>query len=939
MTFYKRLQLLSTSRLSVIIAIFYALIAYGSLQLAFEGTNASPVWPPSGMAFIAVWFLGYRIWPGIWLGAFIANLLVFLHNGGTFIPAAPVSMLIATGNSTEALIGVFLLRSFTERLVSLSKIGDIFKFVFAAMVACLSSAIIGTSAVYFSHPTAGISFDMIWFTWWLGDVVGILVIGSTFLTFQRKLWQINSWQSALEAALVGIILIIVNAGIFLGKFPEYGFYSHVTYLVLPFAIWATYRFGFPGATFSILTTSIIAVCGSMIHLGPFVGQLVPEDLVIVECFMGVIAVTVLTLAAALYERQKAEEDIKYNEARFRSLVENSFEVIAMVDSEARVLYTSPPTKSILGYDNSELLGHSMFEWMHPEDMPGVLEIFQGLLKTPGSIAHATCRMQRRDGLWRWMEGSGHNLLHDPTIAAVVVNYRDITERKKYEEIQLHFASIVESSDEAIISKSLEGIITSWNKGAEKLYGYTSEEIIGRSVDILLPVDKKDEWANMLQNLEEGKKIELLETVRRRKDGSLIDVLLTLSSLRNNSGMLIGVSSIARDITERKKAQLDIEESERRFRTMADTAPVMIWMSGNNGLYSFCNKAWLAFTGQTMNDKLEDGWRKRIHPEDASHCAKVYSKAFGDREEFTLDYRLKRADGIYRWILETGVPRFSSDGHLGGFIGSCIDITERKLAEEVLKRDKESLETLVDERSKELIKTQKELKQFSRLADIGTLAATVAHELRNPLGVIHLAAYNLKRERNELNANKHLTNIEKKVWEGNQIIDNLLSYARIKIPNYEDVHILHILDECVTSVQGRFGERGIIIEKEYEDGLAYIEADINQIREIFLNILNNACQAYTDPGGKVKLKVVSEGDMVKVSVEDSGGGIAQEDLDRVFEPFFTRKSKGTGLGLTICNELVNLHQGKIEINSHLGEGTTVSVFLPINRRNYAETAPH
>ena len=347
MTPYQKLQSFSTGRLCVVIAIIYTLIAYGSLQLAFEGTNASPVWPPSGIAFIAVWFFGYRVWPGIWLGAFIANMVVFTQNGWTFIPAAPVSALIGIGNSMEALFGVFLLRSFTEETVLLSKIRDIFKFVFAVLVACLTSATIGTSAVYFIHPAVGISFDMIWFTWWLGDVVGILVIASIFLTFHRKLWQLSSWQNAMEA-FWWPCFDYVNAGVFMGKFPEYGFYSHVTYLVLPFAIWATYRFGFPGATLSILTTSVIAVCGSMLHLGPFVGERVPEDLVIVECFMGVIAVTVLTLAAALFERQKAEEDIKYNEARFRSLVENSFEVIAMVDPASQSALYQPADKECSG---------------------------------------------------------------------------------------------------------------------------------------------------------------------------------------------------------------------------------------------------------------------------------------------------------------------------------------------------------------------------------------------------------------------------------------------------------------------------------------------------------------------------------------------------------------------------------------------------------------
>jgi len=810
MTLLKKFQLFSTSRLCVILAIIYTLIAYGSLQLAFEGTNASPVWPPSGLAFSAIWFLGYRVWPGIWIGAFIANMIVFMHNGWAFIPAAPVSGLIGIGNSMEALTGVFLLRSFAEGIVLLSRVGDIFKFVFAVLVACLSSATIGTSAVYFIHPAPGVSFDMIWFTWWLGDVVGVIVFASLFLTYHRKLWQISSWQSVLEALLIGFVLIAVNAGIFMGKFPEYGFYSHVTYLILPFAIWCTYRFGFPGASFSILTTSIIAVFGSMYHLGPFVGQRVPEDLVIVECFIGVIAVTVLTLAAALFERQKADEDIKYNEARFRSLVENSFEVIALVDTQAKVLYTSPPTKHILGYDNEELLGHPMFEWMHPEDVPEVVGIFQGLVNSPGGIAHATCRMQRKDGTWRWLEGSGRNLLDDPAIGAIVVNYRDITERKLFQQ---RFEQVVEFSPIANIMVDRKGSIQLVNKTTEMLFGYSREELLNMKIESLVPEKFRHYHPDFREGFHHAPKARPMGVERElyalRKDGKQVPVEIGLTPIETEEGLCV--------------------------------------------------------------------------------------------------------------------------------LASIVDITQRKKAEEILRRDKESLERLVDERSKELIKTQKELKQFSHLADIGTLAATVAHELRNPLGVINLAAYNLKKERVELGDNRHLVNIEKKIWEGNQIIDNLLSYARIKIPNYEKIDIFHILDECVSSAQGRFGEKGITIEKEYAHGLDNIEADANQIREIFMNILNNACQAILKPGGLVVLKVKQDGPMLRVSVQDNGVGIAEEDLNKIFEPFFTRKSKGTGLGMTICNELVNLHQGKIEIDSQLGEGTTVSIILPMHRRDHVQAS--
>jgi signal transduction histidine kinase len=253
-----------------------------------------------------------------------------------------------------------------------------------------------------------------------------------------------------------------------------------------------------------------------------------------------------------------------------------------------------------------------------------------------------------------------------------------------------------------------------------------------------------------------------------------------------------------------------------------------------------------------------------------------------------------------------------------------DIAERTAQ---LEAYNQSIEVKVNERTRELIKTQNDLKQASRLADIGTLAASVAHELRNPLAVIQLSTHNLKREKDGLSSNWHLVNIEKKVWEGNQIIDNLLNYARIKIPNCERVDLKEILDECIYAAQGRFRDKGIIIEKRFGP-VGDINADANQIREICMNVLNNACQAFIKPEGKVEVTAEGHGDMIKVTIKDNGIGIPEEDLSKIFNPFFTRKSKGTGLGLTICNELIHLNQGRIEINSQPGQGTSIMVFLPV-----------
>ncbi|MGA1868438.1 MAG: MASE3 domain-containing protein [bacterium] len=266
--------------------------------------------------------------------------------------------------------------------------------------------------------------------------------------------------------------------------------------------------------------------------------------------------------------------------------------------------------------------------------------------------------------------------------------------------------------------------------------------------------------------------------------------------------------------------------------------------------------------------------------------------------------------------------------------SCIvrDITERKKAEEILKRDKEDIEKLVNEKTTQLFRAQKELEQAKRLSDIGTLAAIVAHELRNPLGVIQAATYNIKRKNNNTSIDTHIKNIDKKISEGNQIINNLLAYSRIKMPHYSKISIYTLLNECIINKNKIFSEKRITIDNKCESiKHLFIEADPFQLGEVFNNILDNAYQSCQNNSGKIEIKahLVKE-KAIRISFKDNGMGIDKEDLEKVFTPFFTKKSKGTGLGLTISNELVNIHGGSIGIESEKGKGTTITIDLPTGR---------
>jgi two-component system NtrC family sensor kinase len=258
-----------------------------------------------------------------------------------------------------------------------------------------------------------------------------------------------------------------------------------------------------------------------------------------------------------------------------------------------------------------------------------------------------------------------------------------------------------------------------------------------------------------------------------------------------------------------------------------------------------------------------------------------------------------------------VPVLNKEGEVDFLVFSLIDVTEHKRAEE------------------KLIESEKALQTAKRLSDIGGLAATVAHELRNPLGVIHAAAYNIKRKAKNPLIEGHLSNIEKKTREADQIINNLLFYARLRLPQFQPLNLYDTILECIETSRARFKGQRIIFKKNMRAvKKTLIEVDPVQIKEVFTNILNNAFEASLEQKGKIIVNASPDGPgNIRVSVRDSGPGIKEEYMERLFEPFFTTKTRGTGLGLAVCKQIVLLHSGKIDIESQEGKGTHVTVILP------------
>ncbi|MGA1871204.1 MAG: ATP-binding protein [bacterium] len=389
-----------------------------------------------------------------------------------------------------------------------------------------------------------------------------------------------------------------------------------------------------------------------------------------------------------------------------------------------------------------------------------------------------------------------------------------------------------------------------------------------------------------------------------------------------------------------------EESEQRFRSIYAESPIGIEIYDAEGRLIEVNNSCLDIFGV-------------VHPEHLKKLSLFNNPSFPEeskeklirgevmRFETLFDFKKAKEAGLYETTKSGFVYLQIIITPLGikenifpqGYLCLIQDITERRRIEEKhkeqLKKDKKGLELEVVKKLMELERTQKELEDAQRLADIGTLSASLAHELKNPLTAIRLATFNIKRKsKKNKSIDNHLTHIDKKIEECDQIIKNFLTYAKIKIPHYETISCLEILNECIRHMKHKYMKRNVKIIKNLKCGQDdIIEADPLHMKELFLNIFDNAFQALSDnKQGTIEIEgeYRREKNELYISIKDNGIGMNEGDIKNIFTPFFTNKTRGMGLGLTVCQQVVGLHAGTIDIQSKKGNGTTVSIILPIKR---------
>ena len=274
------------------------------------------------------------------------------------------------------------------------------------------------------------------------------------------------------------------------------------------------------------------------------------------------------------------------EAYFRALIENSLEVILVLGRDGTILEGSPAIERVLGHPAADCVVRSVFDLIHPDDLPRARRALSRSAAKPGrGNIPGEFRVRHRDGTWRIMQVAVNNRLEDPAVAALIVNGREVTEQRRTQDADARLAAIVESTKDAIISSTLEGVVTSWNRGAEMLYAYPAGEAIGRDVGMIVPEDRAAELAQVLEKARRGESVDL-ETVRLRKGGERLDVSLTICPVRNGGGRIAGISAIAQDITERKRT----ERTMQKLLRAVECAENAIFMTEPDGTSMFVNPA-------------------------------------------------------------------------------------------------------------------------------------------------------------------------------------------------------------------------------------------------------------------------------------------------------------------------------------------------------------
>jgi PAS domain S-box-containing protein len=956
----------------ILAAVYFASGKLG-LSLAIVNASASAVWPPSGIALAALILWGKHLWPGVFAGAFLVNITT----QGSIL----TTLGIATGNTLEAVVGAWLIGRYAGGRKVLDEARTIFKFVGLAAPCTTISATFGSTSLWLGTPAIGPQYGAIWLTWWLGDFVSELVVAPLLIIWLgTPVSRPKSQRQLLECAFLALTLAVVSYVVFgRGGLADISSLS-LEYLTIPPLLWAAFRFGRHGAITSAFILSGVAVFQTVHGHGPFVTDNPNQSLLLLQAFMGTITLTAMVLASVVDERRAAERRLQVQHAVSRMLAESpqveeaiqrTLQILCdIADWEVAALWranqetneiTCVALRSIAGLDVSafEMQTKQMHfapgvglpgrvwkngepEWIpelqKDDNFPRAHAALESGLQTaiafPLRLERETLGImecfsrfvcQRDEHFLRMLAGIGEQL-------------GQFMAKKKAQEAlrsseELH-RTVSQTVADGIITIDAASTILSINPAVEQIFGYTSEEILGKPLTMLMPERlRKSHRAGIQRYFETGQSkmpCKGVELPGLRKDGAEIPLEISFG-ISSKAGKDV-FAGVIRDITDRKRAEEKLRESEERFRTFMNGIPNLAWIANPDGWIFWYNDRWYQYTGTTPEEMEGWGWQKVHDPECLPEVLERWQASMASGEPFEMVFPLRGADGSSRQFLTRVVPLRDSEGKIKRWFGTNTDVTAQKQTEKALRetearlvhanteleRHARDLENIVAERTARLRETVGDLEAFSY---------SVAHDMRAPLRAMQGFAGMLQEDESEhLSATglDYLRRIAASAHRLDLLIRDVLTYSQISRADLklEPVDVERLLHDILESYPNLESARA---EIRLEGSIPPVVANTAALTQVISNLLGNAVK-FVKPGVRPRVRIHAEqkGEYVRVWFDDNGIGIPRELHDKIFEIFQRlnppSEYEGTGIGLAIVHKALERMQGRVGVESEPGDGS-------------------
>ncbi|MCA9499563.1 MAG: PAS domain S-box protein [Nitrospira sp.] len=620
------------------------------------------------------------------------------------------------------------------------------------------------------------------------------------------------------------------------------------------------------------------------------------------------------LRAVQAMHQETKDGLEAIEQQLAGIIHSAMDAIIIIDDDQRIVIFNAAAEEIFQCSAQEALGNTLDRFVPIPLRSAHREHIRRFAETGATSRRMGANMEITG-----LRGNGQTFPLEASISQIersgkrwlTVILRDISQRKQNEERLCYLGRILEESvNEIYVFDATTLRFTQVNKGARENIGYTMEELCAMTpLDLKLDLPN-NQFLELLALLRTGQREQVdFRTSHRRKDRTTYPVEVHLQFLQEEGRRVF--LAIIIDLTERVATEQELQEAQRTLSTLLKNLPGMVYRCENDRDWTmdFVSPSCQSLTGYPHDKFVESRevsyGRDVMLQEDRERVWRDVQEALKDRKSFQSSYRIRTVEGTVKWVWEQGCGIFSETGELVGIEGYVVDITQQRALED-------------------------QLRKTERLAELGTLASGMAHEIGTPMNVILGRAELLMRKAPDEPTRRGLETIVTQVERITKIMNQLLSFARKRPAERQGVNLEAIMVDVLDVLQERFGKQHIQVIKTVSPHLPKVWADPDHMNQVFLNLILNACQAMGD-GGTLSLALHPTDDTVEVTVQDTGSGIPQEQLAKIFDPFFSTKAvgEGTGLGLTVVHGILQEHQGDIRVTSVPGQGTTFIVSLPIH----------